>query len=147
MGGARKRSVEVRCSRQGLEQKGEGGWGVGGRGGGGCGGGGWCADTVEGWIGTKVVRPGTCGKPRPFLFPPLPSRPSKRRKALFDPAKRARSTFTALIHALSEKVLAQILCRTSITPNQLTIRLAICGSANDNLFPQVQDLGDRAFEP
>jgi len=62
------------------------------------------------------------GKRRPYWFPvPSPDRVKLAERVLLDAAQKGPLDLPALVHGPIERFLVSRLCRTSITPNQLTI--------------------------
>jgi phosphatidylglycerophosphate synthase len=79
--------------------------------------------------------PGLRRNLRPFCFP-APAHADKQaaESVLFDSVQKGTLDFPALIHAPIEKFLLRYLCRTSITPNQLTIAWAIAACLTTIFF-------------
>jgi len=79
--------------------------------------------------------PGLRRNLRPFCFsaPALADKQAAE-SVLFDSVQKGTLDFPALIHAPIEKFLLRYLCRTSITPNQLTIAWAIAACLTTIFF-------------
>lgn len=72
---------------------------------------------------------------RPFWFPaPSASNRKFAETILLDSAQKGSQDFPALVHAPIEKFLISHLCKTSITPHQLTIAWVILAVATTILF-------------
>jgi 1L-myo-inositol 1-phosphate cytidylyltransferase / CDP-L-myo-inositol myo-inositolphosphotransferase len=79
--------------------------------------------------------PGLRRSLRPFCFPaPALADKQAAESVLFDSAQKGTLDFPAWIHAPIEKFLLRYLCRTSITPNQLTISWAIAACLTTIFF-------------
>jgi phosphatidylglycerophosphate synthase len=73
-------------------------------------------------------------KPFCFLAPSSPAERKIAERVLVDATQKGSQDFPALIHAPLEKFLVSHLCKTSITPHQLTIYWIILGLATTILF-------------
>ena len=72
---------------------------------------------------------------RPFWFPaPPPTRVKLAERILLNSVQKGSLDFPALIHAPIEKFLISHLCKTSITPHQLTIAWIVLAFATTILF-------------
>jgi len=79
--------------------------------------------------------PGLRRNLRPFCFPaPALADKQAAERVLFDSVQKGTLDFPAWIHAPIEKFLLRYLCRTSITPNQLTISWAIAACLTTIFF-------------
>ena len=59
---------------------------------------------------------------RPYWFPaPAPGQSQEAERVLLDAAQKGTQDFPALVHAPIENFLVSQLCKTAITPNQLTV--------------------------
>jgi 1L-myo-inositol 1-phosphate cytidylyltransferase / CDP-L-myo-inositol myo-inositolphosphotransferase len=74
-------------------------------------------------------------KRRPYWFPvPSPDRVKLAERILLDAAQKGPLDLPALVHGPIERLLVSRLCRTSITPNQLTILTNIVAWIATSLF-------------
>jgi phosphatidylglycerophosphate synthase len=79
--------------------------------------------------------PGLRRKLRPFWFPtPSASNTRFAENVLLDSVQKGSLDLPALVHAPIEKFLISYLCRTSITPHQLTIAWIVLACATTILF-------------
>jgi phosphatidylglycerophosphate synthase len=79
--------------------------------------------------------PGLRRNLRPFWFPaPVIADKKAAERVLLDSVQKGTLDFPAWIHAPIEKFLLRYLCRTSITPNQLTIFWALLACLTTILF-------------
>jgi CDP-alcohol phosphatidyltransferase len=79
--------------------------------------------------------PGLRRKLRPFWFPtPSASNTRFAENVLLDSVQKGSLDLPALVHAPIEKLLISHLCRTSITPHQLTIAWIVLACATTILF-------------
>jgi len=75
------------------------------------------------------------GNIRPVFFPaPLPERRALAERLLQDATQKHVLDFPAIIHAPIENWLVWLLCRTSVTPNQLTLIGALLGAGVTLLY-------------